>query len=262
MSPGSMACVVVNLCVCVCVSARATHSHACTWGMGQRAARLWGLVSDPPDSPSFCLLGGSDWSCCSHAVEHTLAWAVSGLSHLLSLCWEQRSLVWGSPTCMSPGLWSLISVLVETSAWPVLWALLPPAAPDTETLRTTDITASVLPLEATECLALCCDCCPMGTFGLRFWLSLVVGERESAVLSTLETCPQGNFYNCWLPGKMRRKDELRTFAHVSHMLVLVFFNFQKFNVGVLCQILKLGCFFPFKTCKLKIESSGIYFIVD
>lgn len=104
----------------------------------------------------------------------------------------------------------------------------------------------------------------MGTFGLSSWLPLAVGERLSEVLSTLETCPQGNFYNVGCHGKMGRKGESGTFAHMfSHMLVLVIFNFQKVvYIGILGQLLKLVSFFPFKKCKLKNESAGIYFILD
>lgn len=52
---------------------------------------------------------------------------------------------------------------------------------------------------------------------------------------------------------------LTCFPHVGFSSI----NFQKVvYIDALGQLLKLGSFFPFKKCKLKNESSGIYFIVD
>lgn len=85
---------------------------------------------------------------------------------------------------MPPGLWgpyfSIGGAPCLTSPSPVLWALLPPAVimPDIKALRPlAKLPQCVLFWGVTECRGLCYGCCPRGTFGLRSWLPLVVGER-------------------------------------------------------------------------------------
>lgn len=143
-----------------------------------------------------------------------------------------------------------------TSPSPVLWALLPPAVIvlDTKALRPlAKLPQCVLFWRVTECLTWSVLWLQMfmGTFGLRSWLPLVVGERVKKKCSPFwNPILRGISTVLAAVGKWGWRVGLGTLLTFSHMLVE--FNSQKLvYICIQSQTLKLGPFFPFKKCKVK-----------